>query len=118
VALSWLHEYVLGVTIVNFNGNSTFYSAALQIKPDDGRLLPFIEGVTFTPFGSVAVSWEVANSVGSLSADVPGAVDVIFALPPSCPTRTLVATKISGDIISQTPTQVVVRGAGLYTFTC
>jgi hypothetical protein len=49
VALGWLHDSILGVTVVNTNGNITHWSPSLQINPDDAKILPYIKGTHVHP---------------------------------------------------------------------
>lgn len=73
VALVWLHDSLLGVKIVQPGGG------VLRIKPDAAGL-PYVEGDTMTPKGSVHVSWRPA--MNALSIRVPAAVIANVELPP------------------------------------
>jgi len=72
VALVWLHDSLLGVTIASPGGTR------IRIHPDAAGLR-YVEGTTVTPKGDVFVSWK--PSLSSLSVRIPAGTEAEIVLP-------------------------------------
>jgi hypothetical protein len=104
VPLLWLHESILGVTFAG--------AGAITIAPDAAGL-PFVQGTTVTPSGTVSVDFD--PNAPRLSVEIPAGCTATIVLPPEFDGLSVRDVDRPGDILSDHDS-IVLSDAGRYTF--
>lgn len=113
VALVWMHECLLGVTLASPGGGR------LNVAPDDSGL-PYVAGDVATPHGVVQVTWNYTPNELRLQVP-PGVSEVAVTQPPTCVGALAVTSLPAGATAAPGATAgvtVVSNPAGASVFTC
>lgn len=106
VPLLWLHESLLGVTFTGMG------SDAVRIAPVSAGL-PYVQGSTVTPLGTVTVFFDPGG--GTLSVEIPTNCTATLIFPSELRDRVLRDADHPESIFSGSE-HVVLHGAGRYSF--
>ncbi|WP_349902168.1 alpha-L-rhamnosidase-related protein [Parafrigoribacterium humi] len=106
VPLLWLHESLLGVTFTDGRRGE------ISIKPVSAGL-PFVQGTTVTPTGTVSVDFD--PSVPRLSVEIPADCVATLVLPSEFEGMTVIDADRPAQPMSERD-DIVLSAAGRYTF--
>jgi hypothetical protein len=107
VPLLWLHNTLLGVRILEPGGGR------LRVAPHAGGL-PYVQGHTETPNGTVWVSWEPAR--WTLEVEIPDRTTAEIVLPDQLSGKRIRVEGPSGAVEEGEPGEYVVSQEGQYVF--
>ena len=105
--LLWLHESLLGITITRPGGEE------IRIEPDAGGL-PYVEGHSVTPKGTVWVHWE--PKVSRMEVEIPAGVEARVLVPRDREGKRLVVDSADGNASPAGADAFLIKGAGRYAF--
>jgi hypothetical protein len=107
VPLLWLHESLLGVQISEPGGGK------LRIAPQAGGL-PYVQGYTMTPKGTVWVSWQPL--AWQLEIVIPAGVIAEVCTPPECEGKAVRVIESAGKVTQKGRQAFTLRKPGRYMF--
>ncbi len=107
VPLLWMHDTLLGVTILEPGGGR------IRVAPEDGGL-PYVSGHVDTPKGAVWIYWDPQK--WRLDVSIPSGLTAEIVMPDQCKGKRVVITAPSGKVGKAHAGEHEITGEGRYVF--